>query len=267
MSFTGQSFSFDGTSLDTILKVIDWDVKSPPGDVRTIKVLGLDGAFPTQTTYGPYEMIVECLVTGATYSAARANRDTVMALLNTRAAGQLVFDEMSTRYYPAQFTAASPIDRRAPSGPFFLSLAFMVSDPFERALTPTVITLGPTSGTGSPETLNTPEIVGSADVHGVWILKNNISSGGSKTITLRNVTAKTTSTHTRSLNSGTGDWIRYTPASHKIEYSTDSGSTWNRAPEGWDGAMPFLRFGLANQLKLTSNDPITLEITYNAAYL
>lgn len=266
MSFTGKSFSFNGNSFASFLKVLNLDHMSPPGSVRSIRVLGRDGAFETPTRFAPYDMSVECLIDGASYAAAIANRDTLLGLIATREVGTLVFDDMTGRYFPAKFLSAGPINR-VTTTTFFMTLTFFIGDPFTHSTTETTITLGPTVGTGSPETVPTPVILGTADSYGVWILKHNVGAGGSKTFTLENATAKTFFTHTRTLSAGTNDWVRYTPKSQKIEYSSDAGANYARAPEGWDGAMPFLKPGLANQTKVQSTHPITVEIKYNAAFL
>lgn len=261
----GESFSFEGETFESFLKVLDYSKRSPPGRIDSAEVLGLDGAFETGTIYQAYDLQVIALITASSYAAALAHRDALMLTLNTRTEGSLVIDEEPGRYYPAKFRDASPIDRLTPEA-FRIVLNFRVKSPFQFAVTPTVITLGPT--VSNPQTLNTPAaILGSADGFGVWILKVNAGSPGLKTIGLQNVTAGTAFTHQRSLVSGAGNWFRYTPERQRIEYSADAGDNWAKSPEGWTGSLPFLKVGAVNQLIVASADPVTVEITYNAAFL
>lgn len=263
----GHSFSFNGASFASWLSVLTWDFASPQVVIPRVDVAGRDGAFTASAVDRPRQLSVVCHIQAANLGEAMDRLDAFDSAMNLRVAGNLIFDEFPGRRWPCIPAGRSEPERHRYDLVFTQS--FLSADPYSYAVAAEeAIELGPTLGNGTAEALETPVIGGSAYAYGLWTLKHNVSSGGSKSITLQNLTAGTVLTHVTTLETGTNGWTRYDGSRHLAEKTADAGSEWERDLGGLSSntAFPFLVPGQVNNLRVTSTHPITVVIDYTKRF-
>lgn len=257
--------SIGGTSFASYLTVLHWGPPSPNVVIPTVGVAARSGLFSAKSWERDRDLVVDCHIQAGSLSQAFDRLDAVDLAMKANDEVDVIFDELSTRRWPAIPNGRSDFTRKRFD--LLFRLFFLMKDPFSYAVTPeSTIELASLSGGGSPQQASTPVIGGNRDSWGVWELRHDVALSGSKSITLENLTAGTVMTHEVTLPSGTSGYTRYQGRRGLAELSTDAGATWTKAMAGHGGVFPFLVPGAQNVIRVTTDDPVTVRIDYSKAY-
>lgn len=256
----GESFHFNGVDMsDYGLVVAPGSRVGMPGlEIPTLEVAGRHGAFRSKARFRPRSIQVPCTVHGTGYADVQAKMDGIKLALAAVDPKPLSFDIAypSNRYFLATLQNEFMTETRPNSQSF--TLDFFCADPFAYLSGDEEVEV--LTFTASGQTKSTGVIAGTASVFGVWLWS---PSGSAGSFAMENLTADVGTSTTYGSYTSSND-IRFTPERDLCERNT-SGGAFDPSMATYGGSPPWLRAGIANDIKITGSAG-TLTITYRPRF-